>query len=461
MVNKIIVISDAHISAPPLDDFDSEIEAKFIQLTEHLGSISDAVELIINGDFLDFVQAAPAEGPQLESVSAAEGEPLCFTEACSAGKLQTIYSFHSGLFHALSRFLQANPANRLTVLPGNHDPDLFWPSVESTLRSWIGASAGDRFKLHLERSYIPDDCPGLWIEHGHQFDKINSFFVGGKELWSRANPPILADSKREKRLVECLGTRFLIRFLNRLDKDYPFVDNVKPFSLFVRLFAASALVGGKASLRVAITMWKLLWFLTRTGFSRPGDLLSADTGPVDFNDAMRERLQMLNEKSKELQSRLHRLGFMPTTPLSFVLDDPKQAEELMNFLSEKPELLDGLDSEEDGYMGWDGEEGTLSLARGFRVNETQELINGAAGIIAAHPVKMVVMGHTHEPQDRPAGLPYLNTGSWTRYYKQSSSEKLLPWSLLKAAQQNHFPYALKYAEIQAGKPECAELKDFV
>ena len=36
----------------------------------------------------------------------------------------------------------------------------------------------------------------------------------------------------------------MILFLNDLDRDYPYVDNVKPFSRFLQLFGASALSPG-------------------------------------------------------------------------------------------------------------------------------------------------------------------------------------------------------------------------
>src|SRR5438270_6780848 len=355
MARKLVTISDLHISKSPLDDFDNEIEVLFGKFISDLSASQESVELVINGDFLDFVQAPPFEGDALEAVSRDEGLLLCFTEKQSLAKLDAIYGVHEAVFRTLRNFLSANSENKITLLPGNHDVDLFWSGVQASLQKKIAAPEPSRFQIYLERVYRPAGFPGVWIEHGHQFDPINSFFLGNSESWSANQPPIFLDRKGQPRLLECLGTRFMIRFLNRLDRDYPYVDNVKPFSLFVRLFAASALVGGYASIRVAITMWLLLSYLARTGITSPRDLLSVDGEPLDLSNALADRLRELNEQTKELQNRVHNAGFRPDLPLSLVLSDPKQALELMEFLADHSELLEGVESSETGYLSMSGD----------------------------------------------------------------------------------------------------------
>lgn len=460
MGKMLVTISDLHMSAPPLDDFDNEIEGKFGAFLSELGSHSEQVELVINGDFLDFVQAPPYEGDALESVSSSEGLSLCFTESQSMEKLQAIYKAHSAVFSGLRNFLAAKPDNQIILLPGNHDADLFWSGVQSSLQQTLGTSGSGRFRIHAERVYLPAHFPGVWIEHGHQFDKINSFFIGQFESWSAKNPPILKDKKGRPRLLECLGTRFMIRFLNRLDKVYPYVDNVKPFSLFIRLFAASALVSGYASIQVAMTMWHLLSYLTRTGITGPSDLLAIEGEPLDLDNVLADRLRELNERSRILQDRVHLAGFRTDLPLSLVLDDAVRARDLMEFLGEHAELLDGLDQQDEGYLSISGDEGTLSLARGFKIDESRELMVGAKKILSTGEATLVIMGHTHEPLDRPADLSYINTGSWTRYYQRTDSDQLRSWSVLKAGENNQFPYSLKYAEVSSDAVEQAQLKEY-
>ena len=85
-----------------------------------------------------------------------------------------------------------------------------------------------------------------------------------RDYWSEARPPIFVDVKGIPRLLECVGTRFLIRFLNHLDRDYPFVDNVKPFSKFVRMFLASTVHRGFGPLPAMVAYWGILKFIGKT-----------------------------------------------------------------------------------------------------------------------------------------------------------------------------------------------------
>jgi hypothetical protein len=99
----IIVVSDLHISAAALDDFDLELEGHFVRfLEDDLAHRPYAVELVVNGDFLDFVQAPPYVGRNLQSQSKEE-LPLCFTQPQSREKLAAIYTAHEPTFRALRR----------------------------------------------------------------------------------------------------------------------------------------------------------------------------------------------------------------------------------------------------------------------------------------------------------------------------------------------------------------------
>jgi hypothetical protein len=70
------------------------------------------VELVINGDFLDFAQAPPWQGSDLESFSA-DGIPLCFTEDQSLLKLTAICQAHQPIFKSLGDFLASKVENAL------------------------------------------------------------------------------------------------------------------------------------------------------------------------------------------------------------------------------------------------------------------------------------------------------------------------------------------------------------
>jgi hypothetical protein len=86
------------------------------------------------------------------------------------------------------------------------------------------------------------------------------------------------------------------------DVAYPFVDNVKPFSRFVKMFGTSAFVPGQGPLKATVAVWAMLRFILRTGSNRPGDLLSLDKeGPLSPVPAFRATLAAL---TGEEQARL-------------------------------------------------------------------------------------------------------------------------------------------------------------
>jgi hypothetical protein len=109
----IIVVSDLHISSGQLDDFDCELEGHFVRFLEgDLAQRPYPVELTVNGDFLDFVQAPPYSGPGLQTQSP-EKLPLCFTQEQSRGELAAIHAAHGPTFHALQAFLASKSNNTL------------------------------------------------------------------------------------------------------------------------------------------------------------------------------------------------------------------------------------------------------------------------------------------------------------------------------------------------------------
>src|SRR5690348_13122263 len=73
-------------------------------------------ELIINGDFIDFLRVAPF-GPH--------------PWRKATDKLERAYQAHEPEFRSLSRFIEAG--HRLVILVGNHDFELFFPEVQARL----------------------------------------------------------------------------------------------------------------------------------------------------------------------------------------------------------------------------------------------------------------------------------------------------------------------------------------
>lgn len=448
--STLIVISDLHLGEGVLDDFDPELEAHLVAFLDHIGASPNSVELVINGDFLDFAQASPWKGGDLEGRTTA-GNPLCFTEEQSLSKFAAIHRAHAPVFHALRGLLARHAGHRIVVLPGNHDVDFFWLTVREAFKVACGESpSSGRILFHLERVYRPAAAPWLWIEHGHQYDRVNAFVVEGEERWSEARPPILYDETGTLRLCECIGTRFLVRFMNHLDSRYPMVDNVKPFSRFLKIFGASILRTGHGPLDAVVALAQMNWYLARTISTRPRDVLSDDdvTTAIGTNPLAAWFERAGAEDRKRLAAALKIVGYANPAGLELAVDRPEDAERMIAALSGRLDLVEGLGVPNSTLLG--SAPGTLALGASFFGDETQDLRAGAQQVGAQDGVRAVVMGHTHEPVSDATPVAYYNTGSWTRYYVFEDTEKTRPWHLLERSSYERFPYRLQYMLVKPG-----------
>jgi UDP-2,3-diacylglucosamine pyrophosphatase LpxH len=443
---RVLVISDLHMGAGSLDDFDPEVEQGLVEFCGQIAADKHLSELVINGDFLDFVQAEPWRSADLEAISKT-GVRLCFSQEQSVVKLTNIMDAHAPTFDALAQILKSDDLLRLTILPGNHDADIFWPEVRTKLRVRLAGAdsqAAEKVHFHLDVQYRPAEFPHVWIEHGHQHDDCNSFEINGRPCWSVQSPPIV-----EGRLVECVGTRFLQKFLNGIDEKYPFVDNVKPFSKFVKMFLVSEASRDFGPIMALTSYWALVRFMAGHLVKAPKDLLSAENSPPMLAGEMKRLInELTNAKAEQLKARLAEDGFaIGNRQLKFfVSQDEENVEELLNFLSEHPEALAVIESDASGLLS-PGDQGYLTLGGGFIADETAELKKAAAKIISDGLATAVVMGHTHEPVDVSLALNYVNTGSWIRYFGQTANDKRSSWKLLQKGAYANFPYELAYAEI--------------
>jgi UDP-2,3-diacylglucosamine pyrophosphatase LpxH len=149
----VVFVSDSHIGGDRgCDGFESpdELEALFVELADREGP----VELILAGDFFDFLQIGEvADGKNRASMTIERPE-------------------YRDLFAALKRFREA-AGKRVIYLPGNHDAESFWnEEIQETLRE---RGLVDEFAYY----YLASVETGggrrvVYCEHGNQFDPENS-----------------------------------------------------------------------------------------------------------------------------------------------------------------------------------------------------------------------------------------------------------------------------------------------
>ncbi len=206
---ELYIISDLHLcDGSRVEDFRSDDERALVSFLFQLGRSRSAL-LIINGDFIDFVQIQPRSQMWLDA-------KLDATEADSLEKLDAAFRAHGPVFDALSRFVAAG--HRLRFQPGNHDIDLVWPQVQARIRERLG-------QKHVHNSITFGHAwhdQGLYVAHGHQSDPVNSFANGQDVL----HP----DPQGVLRLERPWGTRLVEEFYNKIEvlDGCDMLDNVRP-----------------------------------------------------------------------------------------------------------------------------------------------------------------------------------------------------------------------------------------
>lgn len=163
------------------------------------------VELIINGDFLNFLQV-DYRGHFLTVLT----EPVCLEI------LKSIVQGHKQVFQALSEFCK-KPDHTVTYVVGNHDQAMLWPACRDYLNQVVGTQI--RFKNIV---YFFD---GVHIEHGHMHESAN-----------RIDPRrfFLKKDLAEPILNLPFGSHFFIEHVLKIKHKHPFIDKIRPFSKMIR-----------------------------------------------------------------------------------------------------------------------------------------------------------------------------------------------------------------------------------
>ncbi len=210
-----LVISDLHLGRGrvltdggnnPLEEF--YFGKKLIEFLNYYcsGEYRDAeVELIINGDFLNFLQT-DYRGHYLTVI----------TEAVAMEQLQSILDGHCDVFLALRNFAQT-ASRQVTYVVGNHDQAMLWPGTRHLLNEALGTEV--RYK---NIAYYFD---GVHIEHGHMHEAANR--LDPKRFFLKRNLP-------EPILNLPFGSHFFVDFVLKLKQLNPHVDKVRPFNRVIR-----------------------------------------------------------------------------------------------------------------------------------------------------------------------------------------------------------------------------------
>lgn len=228
--STLIVISDTHIGAGgraegnKLEDFISD--AEFSRWLGGLRAESERdgidMELVINGDWIEFLQipAVAHFEPEHPYPAAAYSDA---SESAALQRLEIAYEWHPSLFFSLRDFLHAgSPRRSLTVLFGNHDPELIYPGLQARVREMVGIDSDASDPVVLGgRSYLKN---GVYIEHGNAYTEPVDRFT---------DPDLPLDPDDRTRVEHPVGSRFVTQFFNGLEWERPWVDGVYPVTTLI------------------------------------------------------------------------------------------------------------------------------------------------------------------------------------------------------------------------------------
>lgn len=226
MPKKIKVItSDMHLSAGrfvdgvqnPHEDF--FFDREFCEFMEYFssGKYGDGceVELILNGDVLDFLNVQ-TQGEFADVV----------TSEIAVEKLRAILAGHPEVMATMQRFVR-KPGKRILYNVGNHDLDLFFPAVREEFCRAIG---GEHWKpeqvwvnVETELLAYPE---GIEVHHGNQFEAVHT---------TNYQQPFVTENLPEPILYLPWGSVYVIKIINRLKWERDYIDKVRPAKLFMAI----------------------------------------------------------------------------------------------------------------------------------------------------------------------------------------------------------------------------------
>ena len=216
----ILVISDLHLSAGKmikgkrnfLEDFHYDNELIDFLKYYCTGDYSNIpVELVINGDFLDFLAV-----PYVEYF-----DDEFWSEKAAMEKLKIIMKAHKGVLDAMKFFL-SRPDNRVVYIIGNHDAEFVFESLK---KEFIGYFGEDSYKITLTNT-ITEHTPtlGVSILHGHQYERAHNF--------DQENA-VIETLSGEKYFVPPWGSYYVTNVINKYKQERSFINAVRPIKSFL------------------------------------------------------------------------------------------------------------------------------------------------------------------------------------------------------------------------------------
>jgi UDP-2,3-diacylglucosamine pyrophosphatase LpxH len=405
----VIVISDLHVGKRDrFDIFASRDKySLFDTFLVYCKQLSGQVELVIDGDFVDFLQLEPWNDT---------------SRPTALRKIKEIVAGSEEVFSSLGTFLHQS-RHELTILLGNHDVELAYPEVGRELIQAIikfAPEAKDRILLFDKRITYNPGVNGvlIHIEHGNAGDPWNAinynsiFHDAGINTKSFDYPP---------------GTTFVYEVMNAFKEKFRFVDLLKPEvpAVPLLLLALKPLMTSKFIPNALGGLLDALanCFLSRLreqigGFAlkpaRPKPISAVDQLAAELASECLSGSDLENSQIDLLKQYLFGSGAVPATPSASLGRHPQQFKIRLALWALK------------GLARFKTVEGADYYSQDHPANPAAK---GARSRLLGD-VQVVVFGHTHEALKTEfcEGL-YVNSGTWANLIEmpEAKTEALLAW----------------------------------
>ncbi len=216
----ILVISDLHLSAGKtikgkrnlLEDFHYDNELIDFLNYYSAGDYENVeVELVINGDFLDFLAV-----PYVEFY-----DDEFWSETAALAKLRMIMSAHLGVLEALKRFL-SKPLKKVVYIIGNHDAEFVFDSLKEEFLTFFGEFRKNIILSNSISTHVP--VKGVCIQHGHQYERAHEF--------DQENS-VIETLNGEKYFIPPWGSYYVTNVINKYKQERSFINSVRPIKHFI------------------------------------------------------------------------------------------------------------------------------------------------------------------------------------------------------------------------------------
>jgi len=415
-----VILSDLHLGIDTKTNFGKPaISQTLVQFLQELAQESEErrreVELILNGDIFDFLQI-----PGIDDETGEELNPIDIyfdsSEATALKRLSYLAKTHAEIFTALANFIQIGPPKRrITLIKGDHDVQLYWPTVKSRLRDLLTATGQRSSLLLFAGEFINRE--DIYIEHGHQQAGKGGYY------------PDFIDPRHQddhSQLYYAPNTIFQLNLLRETIPQPWLINSIKP---------TTTLIWYALSWNFNLAVNILNQFLPEVSEPEVDQLREILSGS-DTRRALAQRYANEIKFRQEFHYKLLHYLNLTVPP-----QDNPTTKNILNLFPSDPLIIGQAEQQHQ-----------------------RDLLRDAAELITQkNKAKVVIFGHTHYPSQESLspGYVYINTGSWTHNYTvspQASSSHLfaddLPTQFKKVEQR--IPYArIDYDE--QGKPIIAQL----